>query len=86
MDVLHFCAAEGIPFFAYFPLGMGVLIQKKVDLDVAKQFHLSLLSDDGQNTKVKPENMEIAVLDRTIDQDRKFRRCAIEEIRELLSN
>lgn len=32
MDVIHLCTAERIPFFAYFPLGMGTLIQKKVDL------------------------------------------------------
>jgi pyridoxine 4-dehydrogenase len=31
-DVLKLCTAEAIPFFAYFPLGMGKLIQKKVDL------------------------------------------------------
>lgn len=30
--VVQFCDAEKIPFFAYFPLGMGMLIQKKVDL------------------------------------------------------
>lgn len=31
-DVLDLCTAKEIPFFAYFPLGMGKLIQKKVDL------------------------------------------------------
>lgn len=31
-DVVQLCAIENIPFFAYFPLGMGTLIQKKVDL------------------------------------------------------
>jgi pyridoxine 4-dehydrogenase len=31
-DVIHFCESENIPFLAYFPLGMGILIQKKVDL------------------------------------------------------
>jgi len=30
MDVIHLCTAEKIPFFAYFPLGMGTLIQKKL--------------------------------------------------------
>jgi cell division protein FtsI/penicillin-binding protein 2 len=34
-------------------------VQKKVDLDVTKQFHLSLLSDDWQSSKVKPESMEL---------------------------
>jgi pyridoxine 4-dehydrogenase len=32
MDVVHLCESEGIPFLAYFPLGMGILIRKKVDL------------------------------------------------------
>lgn len=32
IDVVQLCHDEGIPFFAYFPLGMGMLIQKKVDL------------------------------------------------------
>lgn len=31
-DVLHKCSAEGIPFFSYFPLGMGKLIQQKTSL------------------------------------------------------
>lgn len=31
-DVLQLCESENIPFFAYFPLGMGMLIQKKIDL------------------------------------------------------
>lgn len=39
LDVLHLCAAEGIPFFAYFPLGMGMLIQKKVDLEPLAAAH-----------------------------------------------
>lgn len=30
--VLNLCTSEQIPFFAYFPLGMGKLIQKKIDL------------------------------------------------------
>ena len=33
VDVLRFCDAESIPFLAFFPLGMGMLIQKKVDLE-----------------------------------------------------
>lgn len=33
IDVVRFCDAENIPFLAYFPLGMGMLIQKKVDLE-----------------------------------------------------
>lgn len=32
VDVVQLCHNESIPFFAYFPLGMGMLIQKKVDL------------------------------------------------------
>jgi len=31
-DVIHLCTADRIPLFAYFPLGMGMLIQKKIDL------------------------------------------------------
>lgn len=31
--VLNLCTTENIPFFAYFPLGMGKLIQKKIDLE-----------------------------------------------------
>lgn len=38
-DVLDLCTAKGIPFFAYFPLGMGKLIQKKVDLGPLAAFH-----------------------------------------------
>lgn len=32
VTVVQLCHDEGIPFFAYFPLGMGVLIGKKTDL------------------------------------------------------
>jgi len=34
-------------------------VEKKVDLEVAKQFHLALISDDWQTSKVRPESMEI---------------------------
>lgn len=33
LDVVKLCHNEAIPFFAYFPLGMGMLIQKKIDLE-----------------------------------------------------
>lgn len=33
LDVVQLCHNEAIPFFAYFPLGMGKLIQKKIDLE-----------------------------------------------------
>ena len=39
MDVIHLCTAEKIPFFAYFPLGMGTLIQKKIDLEPLASTH-----------------------------------------------
>lgn len=32
IGVVQRCAADGIPFFAYFPSGMGRLIEKKIDL------------------------------------------------------
>lgn len=32
VTVVQLCHDEGIPFFAYFPLGMGVQIKKKADL------------------------------------------------------
>jgi Predicted oxidoreductases (related to aryl-alcohol dehydrogenases) len=38
-DVVHFCDAAQIPFFAYFPLGMGMLIQKKIDLESFAKAH-----------------------------------------------
>lgn len=39
VDVVQFCDAERIPFLAYFPLGMGMLIQKKVDLEPFAKAH-----------------------------------------------
>lgn len=38
-DVVRLCDTENIPFFAYFPLGMGMLIQKKVDLEPIAATH-----------------------------------------------
>lgn len=32
MDVIQLCTEINIPFLAYFPLGMGTLIEKKIDL------------------------------------------------------
>lgn len=40
-DVVRLCAADDIPFFAYFPLGMGMLIEKKVDLGPFAAAHQS---------------------------------------------
>jgi len=39
VDVVQFCDAEDIPFLAYFPLGMGMLIQKKIDLEPLATIH-----------------------------------------------
>ncbi len=33
LNVVQFCHEKNIPFLAYFPLGMGSLIEKKVDLE-----------------------------------------------------
>ena len=38
-DVAQLCHKEGIPFLAYFPLGMGMLIEKKVDLGPIAKAH-----------------------------------------------
>lgn len=38
-DVIWHCHDEGIPFLAYFPLGMGKLIQKKIDLGSMADTH-----------------------------------------------
>ncbi|MCB1756882.1 MAG: aldo/keto reductase [Gammaproteobacteria bacterium] len=37
--VVQLCHEERIPFFAYFPLGMGMLIEKKVDLSPFAEAH-----------------------------------------------
>lgn len=39
LDVARLCDKEGIPFLAYFPLGMGTLIEKKVDLGPLADMH-----------------------------------------------
>ena len=38
-DVVELCHEQGVPFFAYFPLGMGKLIEKKIDLGPFAQAH-----------------------------------------------
>lgn len=38
-DVLRKCTAESIPFFAYFPLGMGRLIQRTAGLEEIARVH-----------------------------------------------
>jgi len=38
-EVVRLCDVESIPFFAYFPLGMGTLIQEKVDLSAFAATH-----------------------------------------------
>ena len=39
LDVARLCHKESIPFLAYFPLGMGTLIEKKVDLGPLADAH-----------------------------------------------
>ena len=39
LDVIELCTAENIPFYAYFPLGMGKLIEKKIDLAPMAEKH-----------------------------------------------
>ena len=38
-DVAKLCHKEGIPFLAYFPLGMGMLVEKNVDLGPLAKAH-----------------------------------------------
>lgn len=38
-EVVQLCHDERIPFFAYFPLGMGMLIEKKIDLGPFAEVH-----------------------------------------------